>query len=360
MDRRNTNRKHAEQPRRDHDAGRIRSASQNSRRPVARDGRPLTDAEIRERNRRRRLAQERRRKQRTRRRIFVGVAVVCMLAALVLVIMMVSMHLEEREEMRVQQQLRNAFAQAAATAQATDVPQNTTALEAAETPEPTAQMRTEPFVSDKLAALSQQNPDMIGWISVGGEISTPVVLRDNDYYMDHDFYGNESNSGTVFADEKNVDWQNDQYLVLYGHNMRMGTMFGRLDEYADVEYLKQNALVEFQMLYNNEVRQYVPFAVVDASMDDDHSSFFLLRQFDIFAGETRDEQAIIDFYAEMLNRSMTAIPGVEVAPDDRIIALVTCSYDMPDARFMVFCRELRDGETAEQMTQQVQTTAVKK
>jgi len=337
-------------------------ATQRSRRPVGRDGRPLTDAQIRERNRRRRIALERKRRQRRRKRIFAAIAIICMLAVVVLGMNLLSMYLEEREEARVQQEIRDLFNSAAlATVQPTEQLQDPMPTSESEmTPEPVLQEKEEPFVSDKFVGLSAQNPDMIGWLKVGSEISTPLVQRDNEFYMDHDFYGNQSNSGTVFADEENADWQNDQYLVLYGHNMRLGTMFGKLDQYADVDYLKANSLVEFQTLYNNEVRWYVPFAVVDASMDDDHSSFFLLRQFDIFDEATRDEQAITEFNAEMLNRSMIAIPGVELSPEDKIIALVTCSYDLPDARFMVFCRELREGETAEQMVQMINQTAVKK
>ena len=54
----------------------------------------------------------------------------------------------------------------------------------------------------RLAALAAINPDLVGWLELGGEegFSAPVVQRDNDYYLRHDFYGRESRHGTVFLD----------------------------------------------------------------------------------------------------------------------------------------------------------------
>ena len=70
--------------------------------------------------------------------------------------------------------------------------------------------------------------------------------------------------------------------------------------------------------------------------------------------------ALEEASAEMRERSLFDIPGVEADGTDRILALVTCSYELPDARFIVFCRQLRPEETPEVMAQKIMETAAAK
>lgn len=175
--------------------------------------------------------------------------------------------------------------------------------------------------------------------------------------MSRDFYGNRSASGAVFADEENTGWESDPFMLLYGHNMREGIMFGKLDELKDIDGFRRNSLLQFYSLYNDEVRYYLPFAVVDASVETGRSDYFQLRRFDIFSGETRDEQKITEFIAQMMERSLIEVPGVEVTPADNIVGLVTCSYSSDNARLIVFCREVRENEIVQDMSGYVSAIA---
>ena len=177
--------------------------------------------------------------------------------------------------------------------------------------------------------------------------------------MNHDFYGKTNKAGTVFADVKNVNWETDPYVVYYGHHMKNGTMFGYMIRYKKLDYFKQNTHVEIHSVYDNQVTEYVPFAIIDASMVKSNNAYFYLRRFDDFA-EPADPAVINEFIEELQYRSMYDIPGLDVTAEDKIISLVTCSYDLPDGRFMLFCRELRERETSEQMAELSNTTAVLK
>ena len=185
----------------------------------------------------------------------------------------------------------------------------------------------------------------------------PVVFRDNEYYLTRDFYGNESKSGTVFVDERNESWTDDQYVLIYGHNMRDGMMFGELDHYMTPSYFRENAEIEFRLLYDGGVRSYVPFAVVDCSMNPGDSMYFKLRRFGIFEEETRDRQQILDFLNEIRRRSMVSVPDLEVSTEDTIVGRVTCSYTYSNARVIVFCREGREDERAEELISLIRSTA---
>ena len=79
------------------------------------------------------------------------------------------------------------------------------------------------------------NPNVIGWIEIPGlSISYPVVQgTDNAYYLHHLFTGEYNSSGSIFADWHNQPDFADPNTIVYGHNMKNGSMFGTLSHYQD-------------------------------------------------------------------------------------------------------------------------------
>lgn len=211
-------------------------------------------------------------------------------------------------------------------------------------------------VPERFVQLFAINPDLMGWITAGDAVDEPVVYRDNEFYLDHSFYQEYSAGGTVFADVENAAWDTDGYVILYGHNMRNGSMFGELEKYRKLEYLKENAAVTLDTVTGEAAKSYVPFAVFDASMMLDDPNYFHLRRFEEY--QTGDEARIQAFLDELRQRSLFDVP-VDVMVQDRVLALVTCSYGDPDGRMMLFCRELREGETVEDMQALMQQCAEK-
>lgn len=89
--------------------------------------------------------------------------------------------------------------------------------------------------------LKQINPDIVAWIAFDNiDISYPVVQRDNSYYLSHTFEGKENVAGCIFMDEQNASDFSDNHTILYGHNMKNGTMFGMLKNYKEQEFLEEN------------------------------------------------------------------------------------------------------------------------
>ena len=90
--------------------------------------------------------------------------------------------------------------------------------------------------------LSETNPDTMGWIEIPGtKIDYPVVTTfDNEFYLDHDFFGNKDLRGTIFADiRNNTDWE-DPFIVLYGHNNKDGSMFAGIRSFRNESFLSEN------------------------------------------------------------------------------------------------------------------------
>lgn len=200
----------------------------------------------------------------------------------------------------------------------------------------------------RFSTLYAANPELIGWLRVGDIVDEPVVLRDNSFYLSHGFDRQPNNSGTVFADEENASWYSDDYVILYGHNIHDGSKFAPLSKYKKLDFLKANPVIEWDTVRSGDAAgEYAVFALFDASMLPDDDGYFHLRRFDeLREGGDEAMQTLID---ELKTRSLADIP-LDVAPGDRILALVTCSYSNADGRLLIFTRALRGGETAENVS----------
>lgn len=98
-----------------------------------------------------------------------------------------------------------------------------------------------------IQALIAENADCVGWLSVDGtNISYPVMHTPSDpqKYLRRNFYGKYSQSGVPFLDGR-CDLQNSN-LIIYGHNMRNGTMFSDLKRYVDRDFLNAHRTVKFE------------------------------------------------------------------------------------------------------------------
>lgn len=109
--------------------------------------------------------------------------------------------------------------------------------------EPTEQ----PAAERNIQALIAENADCIGWLSIDGtNISYPVMHTPSDpqKYLRRNFYGKYSQSGVPFLDGR-CNLQNTN-LIIYGHNMKNGTMFSNLKKYVDRDFLNAHRTVKFE------------------------------------------------------------------------------------------------------------------
>lgn len=206
-------------------------------------------------------------------------------------------------------------------------------------------------IQDRFIPLLQINPETVGWIKVGNLADEPVVYRDNEFYLNHDFYQKKSSSGTVFVDVENTDLENDKYVIVYGHDLRDGSKFGSLKEYLNIEQLKNNIVIEWSSLYSSEAEKYVVFSVFDSSMLEENKNYFDLRRFDEI-----DLDGTKKFIEEIRERSLYDIP-VDVTAEDQIMVLVTCSYKHEDGRLLIFCRKARKAEDVNTLLESMDSIA---
>lgn len=207
---------------------------------------------------------------------------------------------------------------------------------------------TQPPVQSSFSDLLKLNSETVGFLRIDGIASLPVVQRENDneFYLTHNFEQAEADEGALFLDGMNRLYPEDDCLIVYGHNMHNGTMFGELDHYGEVDFLKAHPLVYFDTLYEN--RTYVPIAAFPASMTPDSGSYFDVRQIAL------DESSFELFVMRLKSRSVLEIP-VNARYGDRLLLLVTCDYTKDDGRFILALRQLRTNETADEAIEQIQS-----
>lgn len=194
----------------------------------------------------------------------------------------------------------------------------------------------------EMEALYGENSDLVAWLNIPDVLDLPVVYRDNSYYLTHDFYGEQNTSGTIFLDVGHPYRERTQNLLLHGHNMKDGTMFGRLVQYErDISYLKNHPFITLSSLWNKE--QYAIFAVLRVSLDTKSELYFNYYTHSTFSSD----EEFTSYIRQLQLRSIYAIP-MDVQPSDALLTLSTC---LDDDRLVIVARRLRDGETRTNLRQ---------
>lgn len=173
--------------------------------------------------------------------------------------------------------------------------------------------------------LKELNPDCIGWIRFENiDISYPIMQgEDNEYYLHHTFEGQEITAASIFMDCSNAPDFSDDNTFIYGHNMKDKTMFGKLNNYSDEDFYKENS---YFYIYTPEYTyRYDIFSCYLAAVAEEEDSFY--TQF----GSKEDFQHFID---NVMERSEYDT-GVTVTSDDHVITLMTCNKAGYDYRFLV-------------------------
>ena len=167
-------------------------------------------------------------------------------------------------------------------------------------------------------ALRENGPDIIGWLNLPDTaINYPVTQTgDNEYYLHHLYDGTYNKVGCLFADYENKADFSDRNTIIYGHNMRDGSMFAALNEYDAQSYFDghpQMYLVTPDGGYVMEV--FSAFEAKPAESGSDTSPWRL---------SWKDDGAYTTWLSEMAGRSVIET-DVTVTSSDKVLTLSTCT-----------------------------------
>ena len=178
-------------------------------------------------------------------------------------------------------------------------------------------------ISDQLAEVRAKNPDAVGWLTIPGtRIDDPVVCgTDNDFYLKHDYLGNKDIAGAIYQDFRNAGSFSDRHSILYGHNMKDGTMFHNLRYFKEEDFTRENNRIILETL--DGMTEWQVFASYVMTTD-----FYVIQT--IFSGDA-EYQKFIDTLIEKSDFDY----GIDVTAEQQILTLLTCSYEVDNARFVV-------------------------
>ena len=173
-------------------------------------------------------------------------------------------------------------------------------------------------------ALNEMNANVVGWLYCEGTpINYPVVQSsDNSYYLNRLYDDQKNSSGAIFMDAMNAPDLSDANTIIYGHNMKNGTMFASLQNYYSQKYYEAHP-VTYYLTRDNDYRIDI-FASYETPGDSDAFTIF----FD-------SEKTYSDYLQKRWNMSQIDTSSLPMSTDDNIITLTTCSYDYNNARYVV-------------------------
>ncbi len=192
-----------------------------------------------------------------------------------------------------------------------------------------------PEVLEEYKNLFNLNKKLIGWLKIDDTIIDYPVMQtsDNEYYLDHNINQEKDRNGALFLDKDCDVLAPSTNLIIYGHHMKSGRMFGNLDDYASEKYYKEHSIIQFDTIY--EKGTYEIMYVFRSHVYSEAEVVFKYYQFiDCYS-----EQEFDSYMQEMAAMSLYDT-GVTAKYGDRLLTLSTCDSTVEDGRFVVVAKRI--------------------
>jgi len=179
---------------------------------------------------------------------------------------------------------------------------------------------------DQYQALLEINDESVGWITIEDtKIDYPVVqTEDNLYYLNRNILKHYSNRGAIFADFRNFCDGSDKNLIIYGHNMFDGSMFGRLYKFKSPAYYKNHPYITLNL--KGEYSRWEIFAVYITNDDPVRISF-------------SSDHDFLE-YIKIIQKDQIYDTDVTINADDAILTISTCTNVENDGRLILHAKRI--------------------
>lgn len=193
-----------------------------------------------------------------------------------------------------------------------------------------------PDVLAKYKTLYNKNKKLIGWLKIDDTIIDYPVMQtsNNEYYLTYNFNQEYDKNGSIFMDYRCEAFPRSQNLILYGHHMKSGKMFGDLEKYVKESYYKEHSVIQFDTIY--EKGTYQIMYVFRAKVLKENDVSFKYYQF-INANSVEEFNSYMKEMAEMSLYDT----GVTAEYGDELLTLSTCDNSQTDGRFAVVAKRIQ-------------------
>ncbi len=224
---------------------------------------------------------------------------------------------------------------------------------------------SEPGLTGLAKSMKQLNDDLRGWIKISNtQVDYPVYQWEYDtedgnyFYLHKDMFGNYLERGTIFMDYRDVfgadESKQTDNVVLYGHNMLNGSMFGDLHNYRnDEDFYEENPIIEFSSNYKDY--KYVIFAYLLTYGD--YGDSYYGEDWPYWDIHDLSKEEDFNDYVETVDERSYIHPDIDVSYGDKLLTLSTCHLDEDNSRLLVVARRLRDDETVDNIAKKTPDSA---
>ena len=192
-----------------------------------------------------------------------------------------------------------------------------------------------PDILEEYINLYNKNKSLIGWLKIDDTVIDYPVMQspDDTYYLNHNFNQEYDRNGSIFMDPACDVLKPSTNLILYGHHMKSGNMFGDLDKYVSKEYMKLHEIIQFDTLYEKGKWQ-VMYVFRDTLKQDTEITF---KYYQFIEANSAEEFA--SNMAAMKEMSLYDT-GVEASYGDQLLTLSTCDSAEENGRFVVVAKRV--------------------
>lgn len=182
--------------------------------------------------------------------------------------------------------------------------------------------------------LYRQNNDFCGWLTIPDTVVDYPVMHlpdDNDFYLSHDFAREEDVNGLLVLDKRCASDGEEEHLLIHGHNMKSGFMFGSLKNYKDPEYLKTHPTIRYDSLFGSRTYEILAVFLSSTNLADEADFHY----YDYIQIDTEED---FEAYVDAARQQSLYPIDVDVSYGDYLLTLSTCDYTKDNGRLVIVAR----------------------
>lgn len=226
-------------------------------------------------------------------------------------------------------------------------PENDKAVAQAEDPDQSDQPEKEtsdeqkelPDILPEYQEIYAENKDLVGWLEIDGTvINYPVLQSDSEensqFYLTHSFAKKKDKNGSLFMDYRNDFVDRDTNIIIYGHNMKSGAMFGTLKKYLEKGYLEKHPKIRFDTIYERGTYEVIGAFLSEVSYQDEYT----FRYYNFL--NANNESEFEAFCVNVMQLDALKKGTLDAKYGDQLLTLSTCSSYTDEGRMFIIAKRI--------------------
>ena len=196
-----------------------------------------------------------------------------------------------------------------------------------------------PDILPEYQEIYAENQDLVGWLQIDDTIINYPVLQsdseeDSQFYLTHSFAKKKDKNGSLFMDYRNDFVDRDTNLIIYGHNMKSGAMFGSLKKYLEKGYLEKHPKIRFDTIYERGTYEVIGAFLSEVSYQDEYT----FRYYNFL--NANNESEFEAFCVNVMQLDALKKGTLDAKYGDQLLTLSTCSSYTDEGRMFIIAKRI--------------------